>query len=434
MKGILVIVDGMGDFPNKQLEEKTPLEAAYMPNLDFLATRGEMGYLYPVKPGFIPESDESIISLFGNDLIFGTRGQLEAIGADLNLTRGDLALRANFAAIDSLKNGNILDRRAGRTLTFAEAEILSKAINKIKLSCDFVFEPTLQHQASLVLRGGFSDNLLTNDLTYIQGKSKNLTKVGRIIPLDEEENSQYTANILNEFLDKVYEVLNEHPINLERKKRGLMPANYLLVRGAGIETPKLKQYKKWLSVSYFPLEKGFSKASGMNLFSFDYPKLRNLDSYKNLWDGLRKACDFSKKTIKKYYKKYDYAYIHLSEVDLSGHDNKPVEKKEMLEYIDRTFFRFLREFAPPNKIKVVVTSNHSTPCKLKNHSEDPVPVLFYNDSIPKKNPFFSLISFKGGKEEKVPPKGIKFCEREARKGSLGRLLGKELLKKVGFVR
>lgn len=107
MKGILVIVDGMGDFPNKQLEEKTPLEAAYMPNLDFLATRGEMGYLYPVKPGFIPESDESIISLFGNDLIFGTRGQLEAIGADLNLTRGDLALRANFAAICPLSNGPI---------------------------------------------------------------------------------------------------------------------------------------------------------------------------------------------------------------------------------------------------------------------------------------------------------------------------------------
>jgi len=156
MKGMLVILDGIGDLPNKQLNGKTPLEVAHTPNLDFLAARGELGYMYPVKPGFVPESDEAIVSIFGNDLISSTRGQLEARGAGIKITRGDLALRVNFATIDNLKSGNIIDRRAGRTLTTEESESLSKALNKIKLPCKFVFEPSIQHRAVLVFKGGFS--------------------------------------------------------------------------------------------------------------------------------------------------------------------------------------------------------------------------------------------------------------------------------------
>ena len=413
MKGMLVIIDGMGDLPNKQLDGKTPLEAANTPNLDFLAARGELGYMYPVKPTFVPESDEAIVSIFGNDLIASTRGQLEARGAGIKLTRGDLALRVNFATIDNLKSGNIIDRRAGRTLTTDEAEVLSKALNKIKLPCKLVFEPTIQHRAVLVFKGGFSDNLLGNDITYVQGRSQAESKIRLCKPTDDDENSQYTVNIVNEFLEKAYEVLKDHPINKARKNKGLLPANYLLIRGAGIEPPKLKQYKKWASPSYMPLEVGFSQVSGMSVFGFEYPKLKNLDAYENLYEGLKKACKFNIKILKKIYKKFDYAYIHFKETDLPGHDNKPLEKKTMIEYIDKTFFKFIRRFAPPNKIKVVVTADHSTPCKLKNHSADPVPVLFYNDSNLKEK---------------------KFSEKEARIGTLGRMNGPELFKKVGFVK
>src|SRR4030043_326558 len=129
MKGILIILDGLGDLPHKLLNEQTPLEAAQTPNLDFLAARGVLGYMYPVKPGFIPESDEAIVSIFGNDLISSTRGQLEARGTNLKLMRGDLALRVNFATVDSLEKGNILDRRAGRTLKTEEAQALAKSLN-----------------------------------------------------------------------------------------------------------------------------------------------------------------------------------------------------------------------------------------------------------------------------------------------------------------
>ena len=406
-----MIIDGMGDLPSEQLDGKTPLEAAETPNMDFFATRGEMGYMYSVKPGFVPESDEAIVSIFGNDLINNSRGQLEAIGSNIKIVRGDLALRANFATIDSLKDKNIIDRRAGRTLTTSEANALAKDLNKIKLPCDFVFKSTVQHRGALVFRGGFSDNISGNDLTYSKGKTLVADKVGYCIPFDDEDNSQYSANVVNEFLEKAYEVLNKHPVNEERRKRGLMPANFLLVRGAGTEPPRFKNYRKWISISYMPLEIGFSRQSGMKVFSFEYPKLKKLDVYKNLHEALRKACDFSIKVLKKNKNKADYAYVHIKEVDLPGHDNKPFEKKAMLEYIDKTLFDFLRKFAPQNKIFVAVTADHSTPCKLKAHSADPVPVLLYNMSIPKEK---------------------KFCEKEARKGTLGRILGNDFLKKIGF--
>ncbi|HED05635.1 MAG TPA: hypothetical protein ENI61_02990, partial [Ignavibacteria bacterium] len=207
-------------------------------------------------------------------------------------------------------------------------------------------------------------------------------------------------------------VLDKHPVNEERRKKGLMPANYILLRGAGIEIPKLKFYKNWLSVTYMPLEIGFSKISGMKVFSFTYPKLKKLDVYDNLYKGLKKACKVSIKTIKKNHKKFDYAYIHIKETDIPGHDNKPFEKKAMIEYVDKTLFNFLKKFAPQKKIKILVTGDHSTPCKLKSHSADPVPVLFYNDSAPKEK---------------------KFNEKEARKGILRKIIGRDLLNKIEFV-
>ena len=411
MKGIFVIIDGLGGLPIKQLGGKTPLDAAETPNLDFLANRGELGCMYPVKPGFVPGSDEAIVSIFGNELISSTRGQLEARGAGIKLTRGDLALRTNFATIDSLEKGNMIDRRAGRTLTTKESEILAQAINKIELPCKFVFKTTIQHRGILVFRGGFSDNIIGNDKNY--HKNPDLKKISFSKSLDDEENSQYSANILNEFIEKAHEILDKHPINEERRKKGLMPANYLVTRGPGIEPPKLKFYKKWLSIAYMPLEIGFSKILGMEVFSFKYPKLKKHDVYENLHNGLSKACKFSVKTIKKNNKKYDYAYIHIKETDIPGHDNKPFEKKLMIEYLDKRLFLFMKKFVTKNKIKLIVTGDHSTPCKFKSHSADPVPVLFYNGSIPKEK---------------------RFSEKEAIKGTLGRIMGKDLLKKCGFVK
>jgi len=263
-----------------------------------------------------------------------------------------------------------------------------------------------------VFKGGFSDSISDNDVSnYKQGRFFNENKVTLCKPLNESENAQYTANVVNEFIAQAYEILNNHSINQERKRKGLMPANYILLRNPGIEIPKLKFYRNWLSIVYMPLEIGFSRLSGMKPFTFQYPPLKKLDVYENLYEGLKMACNFSIKTIEKQHKNFDYAYIHIKETDMPGHDNKPFEKKQMIEFIDQTLFKFLRKFAPPHEIKVCITADHSTPCYLKAHSDDPVPLLLYNNSIPKEK---------------------KFCEKNAIKGSLGKIYGNDLLKVIGF--
>lgn len=413
MKGVLVILDGVGDLPHKLLGDKTPLEAANTPNLDFLAARGELGYLYTVKPGFAPSSEAGVVSIFGNDWSKFPRGPLSAMGSGIEIKKGDLSFRANFTTIDSFEKGNIIDRRAGRTLTSAEARELSRAINNIKLDVDFEFQSTVQHRAALVFRGNLSESVSGNDMTYTKGKASTSTKIVDCVALDKKSNSIKTAEIINKFLRKVYEVLKEHPVNKKRKARGLMPANFILIRAAGIGKPKLKQYRKWVALGYMPLEKGISKSSGMGLYEFDYPDLKGIDSYKNLWDGLKKACKNSIKCLKKNQKKYDYCYLHLKETDVPGHDNKPIEKKMMIEYIDKTVFKFLRNFAPSKRIKVAVAADHSTVCKLKEHTSDPVPVLLYGDYIPREK---------------------RYNERECKKGKLGKVIGKDFLKKIGFDR
>jgi len=405
MKGILVILDGIGDLPHKLLDGKTPLEAAETPNLDYLASKGELGEMYPINENKVPESDSAIVSILGNNYLESSRGQLEARGAGIKLERGDLAMRANFGTIDNLKSKKVIDRRAGRTLTTKEADILAAAINKqVKLPCKFLFKPTIQHRAILVLKGGFSDNITNIDPEYSKKRSKEKIKFSE--PLDDDENSKYTANILNEFVEQSFNILDKHPVNENRRKKGLMPANIIFLRDAGIEKPKLRAMKRWCAITYMPVETGIAKVAEMNVFSFDYPELKNFDVYRNLYEGLEKAISFSIKNLKKH-KECDYFYIHFKETDVPGHDNKPIEKKKMVELLDKKFFSFLKKFAEKLKIKVVVTGDHSTPCKLKKHSSDPVPLL--------------LCDWKKKYEKR-------YTEKDAEKGKLEKLYGKDVIR------
>jgi 2,3-bisphosphoglycerate-independent phosphoglycerate mutase len=414
MKGVLVVLDGLGDLPCKELNGETPLEAARKPNINFLTHRGKLGYWYPVKEGFVPESDDAVLSLFGNNSFISGRGVVEAASMDLKLKRGDLVLRANFATIDNLRNGKILDRRAGRNLTTKEAEELARVINKnVKLPCEFAFKSTLHHRGVLVLRGGFSDNISDIDPAYSANKRyRHFFDFNFSKPLDDDENSAYTADIVNKFIEQSYNLLKYHPINIQREEKKLFPANIILTRGAGIEQPKLKQYPKWAALGYMPLEKGIAKLSGMNVYSFAYPTLRDYDIYKNLYEGLNRAIYYAKKLIKKKKDKYDYFYIHFKETDLPGHDNKPLDKKKMIEMIDNEFFSFIREILEREKFKVVVTADHSTPCSLKSHSADPIPVMVY-----------------GNGSDNI----VEFNEKNSRKGSIGKIVGRDFMNKVGMI-
>jgi len=159
-----------------------------------------------------------------------------------------------------------------------------------------------------------------------------------------------------------------------------------------------------------PLEIGISEMSGMKVFSFEYPPFKGIDVYKNLYTGLEKTIKFAIKTLKKQHRHYIGCYVHIKEPDVPGHDNKPLDKKKMLEIIDKKLFGFLKKFVIKNKISLIVTCDHSTPCKLKRHSADPVPVLVYN-----------------GKDR---DESDKFSEKQAKKGSLGKIYGKEFFEKT----
>ncbi len=266
---MLVILDGASDLPVNVFGGKTPLESSETPNLDWFTQNGKLGYMYPIDEKTIPGSDDSLISIFGNDPKQCKRGIYEAIGSGIKLKRGDLALRTNFGVIDNLKSRNVIDRRVGRTLTTKEAIELAKILNeKVKLPCEFEFYPAVQHRGVLVLRGGFSDNISNTDPEW---NSEKENKFRFSEPLDEEEESKHVSNVLNDFLDQAFRILDKHPVNEIRRKKGLLPANMLFTRGGGSELPKLKQYKAWMSINPMPLEIGISELSGMKNFNFKYP-------------------------------------------------------------------------------------------------------------------------------------------------------------------
>jgi 2,3-bisphosphoglycerate-independent phosphoglycerate mutase len=421
MKGVLIVIGGLGDRRCKLFGGRTPLEVAEKPNLDYMANKGQLGLMYPVNKESAPESDTAIVCILGNEPFLSSSGVFEAIGAGIKLERGDLALRTNFGTLKAkkseLEKGKIIDRRAGRTLTTKEAEILGKEINKIYVPRPFLFKPTIQHRGVLVMRGGFSDNITNTDPAYhFKGKFKEDNKFRFSIPLDDDENSQYTSNMVNEFIEQSFNKLQDHPINEDRKAKGLLPANILLTRDAGMKIPELKKMSSWMAVQYMPIEIGICKTAGMEVFSFPYPEMKNFDVYENLHNALDMAIKFSIKSLKKNHKDFQYAYIHFKETDVPGLDNKPHEKKAMIEELDKKFFSFLRKFAEKNKIRVAVASDHSTPCSLKTISSDPVPVLLFD-----------------GKAQGIEKdECVVFNEIEAKKGRLGEIIGKEFLNKIGF--
>jgi 2,3-bisphosphoglycerate-independent phosphoglycerate mutase len=415
MKKILVILDGVGDLPCRQFNGKTPLESADMKNLNELSRKSKLGFMFPISEDYAPESDTAIVSILGNDYVLSSRGEFEAIGNDIKLRRGDIAMRANFGTVDNLQSRKIIDRRAGRTLTTGEAKQLAEAVNKnVKLPCKFQFFSTVQHRGILVFFGGFSENV-TNTDTYMHEKGKIWVKnnFDWAKPLDEDENTEYTSNLINSFVDQSFKILDNHPVNQLRKKRGLLPANIILTRDAGIEKPQIQKFSKSMAIVNMPLEKGIAKCSGMEVFSFNYPSMKNYDVYGNLYDGLREMIQFSIKTLEKEGKDYNFCYIHFKETDVPGHDNKPLEKKNLLEMIDNKFFSFLKDYAKKNNIQLIITADHSTPCKFKTHTSDPVPVMFYDAAENGDN--------------------LDFTEENSKKGSLGKIFGKNLLKKTGFV-
>ncbi|MEM3018322.1 MAG: alkaline phosphatase family protein [Candidatus Bathyarchaeia archaeon] len=408
-KLLYIVIDGLGDLPLPELQNRTPLEAAQTPNLDTLATNGKLGLMYTVERGIAPESDVAVMSILGYDpvMYYTGRGPLEAYGAGLRLRDGDLALRCNFATIDS--KGRILDRRAGRNLTTLEANELSRSINsEIRLntvSSEFEFRNTVGHRAVLIIRrigGPLSGNITNTDPAYTRVKGYGAaepklgveTCVEECKPLDESWEAKLSAELVNEFTKKTISLLDNHPVNLRRRAAGKLEANVVLSRDAGSRLPNLFNINQKYSIDFaclveMPVEKALAELAGMSVIEIPPP------SGDLIHDSRLKA-----ERLLQNIRRHEAFYVHIKGPDEPAHDGDCMAKKRSIEEIDKEFFGKLLGALSLEETLFCVTADHSTPCSMRTHSDDPVPIL---------------VSGRG-----VEPDGSsRFSESECARGSLG---------------
>ncbi len=395
MVNIFVIIDGLGDRKISSIGNKTPLEKAFTPALDELACKGVNGRVITVREDIAPESDVAVTALLGFDPFkhHTGRGPLESIGCKAEYKNGDLALRANFATVD--ENCKIvIDRRVGRVLTTVQGRKLSKEMNsKIKLKEKFEFVHTIEHRGVLIIKKGknLSSNISNTDPAYerIQGlgvvNANPKKELAECIALDNSIEARYSAELVNEFSRQAFKVLNESKTNAERVLQGLPKANYVLLRDAGEKIPEFPEEMKrnnWIGIAGMPLEIALSGLSGMKVKSFTYPEIQKNESvYENLFKKLETEIINAKKVIQKSRNSVNGFYVHFKEVDICGHDGYVEEKIKMLELLDKDFFSWIVKEMDLNNDRIIVTGDHSTPCELKNHSADPVPILLRGRGI-----------------------------------------------------
>ncbi len=391
-KILLVVFDGLGDRPCAEFGGKTPLEAANTPNLDKLAAGGACGLLSTAGVGIRPGSDVAHLSLFGYDAAkdYPGRGPIEALGVGFGLKTGDIALRADFGTVN--EKGIITDRRAGRIESVAE---LAKAVSGREFNGARVFvTPSVGHRAAVVLRGdGLSAAICDGD-PHREGVAPTT-----IIPTQRSQDAQKTADALNEFTDFAHKVLKKHELNKTREKQKKPPANFVLVRGAGMHKEVAGFEKKYnlkaACVAGGGLYKGIARLVGMKVINVagatGTPETNVAAKVSAATEAL---------------KSNDFVFLHLKGTDVMGEDGNAKGKKSYLEKADKAL-------APLLKLQdaiVAVTGDHSTPCSLKKHSGDPVPLLFNG---------------KGIRTDAQAAK--KFGERPCSQGSVGRIFGKDLM-------
>src|SRR2546429_3358060 len=385
---------------------KSPLEEASTPNLDALAGRGSMGRMYTVGEGIAPESDAGVFSLLGYDPLEThlSRGLVETLGAGVEFHDGDLALRAGFATV---KNDKLVDRRAGRNLSTPEAQELGAALNKelrLKSGMRFVFKPTVGHRAVVVFHADgrrFSSNISNFDPAYIRKGNISLAQPGakeydtpRCQPLDGSDEAVVTAALVNELGFKARAILDSHPVNEARKRKGMVPANFVLMRDAGTSKPHVDGFRvKWgldpLMIADLPAELGIGRLLGIDVRELA-PGTRP--------DDYRKRAELVLDSVGK----YGFVYVHLKGPDEPGHDGLFDLKRERIQEIDKGFFSILSKSAGLKDLVAAVTCDHSTPVEDKGHSDDPVPVLVLD-----------------GKAK--ADGSARFTEKDAARGSLGTL-------------
>ncbi|MGQ0548540.1 MAG: alkaline phosphatase family protein [Armatimonadota bacterium] len=412
---LYVVLDGLGDRPVASLGGRTPLEAAATPHLDRLALAGQQGLVTTVGEGIAPESDVAVMAILGYDptTYHAGRGPLEAIGAGLAFRSGDLALRGNFAT--GGEGSVIRDRRVGRNLTTEEGRELAHAVTReirLESPATVVVAGTVGYRAAVVfhpVRGRLSAQISNTDPAYarVGGMGVALAtfkdEVQECIPLDDSAEARTAAAAVNEFTWKSRAILDAHQVNARRRAEGKQPANLILLRDAGDHLPKIPPMRERFGVTLacfveMPVERGIAQYLGMSVVDVPHsPAAVRADVYR-AW--AQRAVEVLPQ--------YDGLYLHLKGPDEAGHDGDAAGKRRIVEDIDAHFFGSLLPALDLAATIVTVTADHATPCELRGHSADPVPLLLSGGGTP-------------------PDRAGRFTEASAARGTLGRLRGIDIM-------
>jgi len=372
MKYIVLLGDGMADYPIPELGGKTPLEAAKKPNMDFLAKNGRMGIVKTIPDGFPPGSDVANLSVFGYDPkdYYTGRSPLEAVSMGIQMEESDIAIRCNLVTLsgeDNYEDKTMLDYSSGE-ITTEESRELIHAIAENLNSDKFSFYPGVSYRHCLIWKNGEFGVKFTPPHD-ISGR-----KIGSFLP---------SGSHCDEFLSlmkKSETILKKHPVNLERIKRGKNPATSIWLWGEGSK-PKLIPFSKKYGIngsviSAVDLVHGIGILAGLKTVHVD-GATGNLNT--NFRGKARAALDELEKGS-------DFVYIHIEAPDECGHQGLVEDKIKSIEKIDSETLGLLLKGLEKWEYTLMLLPDHPTPISIRTHARDAVPFVIYSNRKRCSNP------------------------------------------------
>ena len=373
MKYITVLADGMADLPLDELDGRTPLEAADVPNINGISGSSLTGIAYTIPEGMEPGSDVANLSVLGYDpgSYYAGRSGIEAAGMGLQLGQDDIALRTNLLTLrygNSYESSVMIDHGAD-DITSDEAFILLSAIRDQFADDNISFFNGTSYRHLMVLSGQKNTFRLTPPHDILNKTIYTYLPKGK------------GSKLLKDMMKKSYDILSGHYVNMSRINRGLNPANSMWFWGAGAKTsiPSFRSYygKEGGVISAVNLVKGIGRLSGMEVIEVEGADGTINTNYK----GKVQACLTGLK------RGLDFIYLHIEAPDECGHKGDLKEKIRSIELIDRMVIGPLLESAgETGRFRLMLLSDHPTPVSLRTHTSGPVPFMIYDSGQVYKGP------------------------------------------------
>lgn len=372
MKYVVVLADGMADYPIPELNGLTPLQAAATPTIDFLARHGEVGTVNTIPEGMTPGSDTANLAVMGYDpkVYYSGRSPFEAISIGLNLSGTDVVFRCNLVTLseDEPYAEKVMLDHSSDEITSEEARVLIEAVNKHLRTDEMVFYPGVSYRHVLVWHRAPFDFQLTPPHDIIGRKIKEYLPGGL-----------YGHLFLN-MMQSSSAFLKSHPVNLRRIERGLRPGNSIWLWGEGKKPALSSFYDKYglkgSVISAVDLIKGIGLCAGLE--SIDVEGATG--NYHTNYEGKVRAA------LEALRKGQDFVYIHLEGPDECGHRFEIQNKVKSIESIDDRIVKPILEDLESGgeEFSIMVLPDHPTPLSLRTHTSEPVPFLIYRSNRKKK--------------------------------------------------